>query len=118
MTDSEYKMLKKRAKDILETEEIRDSSNEDEDVGDQNLELQTVKKSDNTRKQMGVSDKPQFKRKRAKGPNPLSCKKKKSYGNPSMVSGKESKDSDNSVRSRNRTRKRSRKGKNVVETGS
>ncbi|KAK2645140.1 hypothetical protein Ddye_020335 [Dipteronia dyeriana] len=116
MTESEYKMLKKRAKGILETEEIRDSSNEDEDVGDQNLELQTVKKSDNARKQMGVKDKPQFKRKRAKGPNPLSCKKKKSHENPSMVSGKESKDGDNSVRSRNRTRKRSRKGKSLVET--
>ncbi|KAK1591523.1 hypothetical protein Q3G72_009060 [Acer saccharum] len=120
ITESEYKMLKKRAKGILETEEIRDSSNEgeDEDVGDQNLELQTVKKGDNARKQMGVKDKPQFKRKRAKGPNPLSCKKKKGHENPSMVSGKESKDGDNSVRSRNRTRKRSRKGKSLVEKGS
>ena len=66
MTKSKYKMLKKRAKGILETEEIRDSSNEDKDVGDQNLVLQTVKKSDNARKQMRVKDKPQFKRKRAK----------------------------------------------------
>ncbi|KAK1567191.1 hypothetical protein Q3G72_009198 [Acer saccharum] len=118
MMQSEYKMLKKRAKDILETKEIRDSSHEDEDVGDQKLELQTIKKSDNARKQMGVKDKPQFKRKRAKGPNPLSCKKKKSHDNPSMVSGKESKDGDNYVRSRIRTRKRSHKGKNLVETGS
>ncbi|TXG53841.1 hypothetical protein EZV62_019097 [Acer yangbiense] len=97
MTESEYKMMKKRAKGILETEEIRDSSNEDEDVGDQNLELHTVKKSNNARKHIGVKDKPQFKRKRAKGPNPLSCKKKKSHENPSLLFGKVSKDGNNSV---------------------
>ncbi|KAH7577114.1 hypothetical protein ACOSP7_002111 [Xanthoceras sorbifolium] len=118
MTESEYKMLKKRAKDILETEEIRELSNEDEDVGDQKLELQTVKRKDNTRKQMGVKDRPQFKRKKAKGPNPLSCKRKKSHENSNMGSGKESKDGDNTMRSRNRKRKRSRNGKNLVETGS
>uniref|UniRef100_M1TD96 Maternal effect embryo arrest 21 n=1 Tax=Dimocarpus longan TaxID=128017 RepID=M1TD96_9ROSI len=118
MTELEHKILKKRAKDILETDEMRDSLNEDENVGDQKLEMQTVKKKDNTRKQLGVKDGPQFKRKKAKGPNPLSCKKKTSRENPNMVSGKESKDGDNTMRSRSKKRKRSHKGKALAETSS
>lgn len=66
MTKSEYKILKKKAKNILAIEEIRDSSNENEDVEDQKLEMQTEKKKHDARKGLGVKDRPQFKRKKAK----------------------------------------------------
>ncbi|KAK9932322.1 hypothetical protein M0R45_019565 [Rubus argutus] len=110
MTDLEYKMLEKRAKNMLE----KDSSDEDVGCGDQNLQVQAVEKKRTARKELGVKDKVQFKRKKAKGPNPLSCKPKKSLKRPDLYSGKERKDEDASVRSTNK-RKRSRKGKRPVE---
>ncbi|KAK9925596.1 hypothetical protein M0R45_033915 [Rubus argutus] len=110
MTDLEYKMLEKRAKNMLE----KDSSDEDVGCGDQNLQVQAVEKKRTARKELGVKDKVQFKRKKAKGPNPLSCKPKKSLKRPDLYSGKERKDEDASVRS-TKKRKRSRKGKRPVE---
>lgn len=109
MNESEFKMLKKSTKNILET-----SSNKNEELENQKLEMQTDKKTHYARKGMGIKDRPQFKRKRAKAPNPLSCKKKKSHENSNMSSGKEGKDGNTSVRSRNRKRKRSRGAKNLA----
>lgn len=63
MTESERKMLSKRAKDVLENDEVQDS---DEDERDEMLGKQTAKMKDNKRKQLGVKDGPQFKRKKAK----------------------------------------------------
>lgn len=111
MTELEFKMLEK--KKILETEEIRESSNRYEE-----LETQTDKETHYARKGMGVKDRPQFKRKRAKAPNSLSCKKKKSHENLNTASGKEGKDGNTTVRSRNRKRKRSRGAKNLAVTES
>ncbi|KAH9791579.1 PIN domain-like family protein [Citrus sinensis] len=88
MTKSEFKKLKKSTKNILETKEIGDSSNKNEELENQKLEMQADKKTHYARKGMGVKDRPQFKRKRAKAPNPLSCKKKKNHENPSTSSGK------------------------------
>lgn len=113
MTELEFKMLKKSTKKILETEEIRESSNRYEE-----LETQTDKETHYARKGMGVKDRPQFKRKRAKAPNPLSCKKKKSHENLNTASGKDGKDGNTTVRSRNRKRKRSRGAKNLAVTES
>lgn len=62
MTDLEYKMLEKRAKNMLE----KDSSDEDVGCGDQNLQVQAVEKKRTARKELGVKDKVQFKRKKAK----------------------------------------------------
>lgn len=62
MTDLEYKMLEKRAKNMLE----KDSSDEDVGCEDQNLEVQAVEKKRTARKELGVKDKVQFKRKKAK----------------------------------------------------
>lgn len=62
MTDLEFKMLEKRAKNMLE----KDSSDEDVGSGDQNLEVQAVEKKRTARRDLGVKDKPQFKRKKAK----------------------------------------------------
>lgn len=69
MTESEYKMLKKRANNLLETEGTRNSSNENDDLEDQRLETQTVKQEHNTTKGLGMKDGPQFKRKKAKVKN-------------------------------------------------
>ncbi|KAL2935365.1 rRNA-processing protein UTP23-like protein [Bienertia sinuspersici] len=74
ITDSEHKLLQKRVKSILNAEELKDSTAEegtaDEELRGQILASRLHKKTD-------VKDKVQFKRKRAKGPNPLSCKPKK-----------------------------------------
>ncbi|GAY65066.1 hypothetical protein CUMW_238350 [Citrus unshiu] len=118
MTKSEFKKLKKSTKNILETKEIGDSSNKNEELENQKLEMQADKKTHYARKGMGVKDRPQFKRKRAKAPNPLSCKKKKNHENPSTSSGKEGKDGNATLRSGNRKRKRSRGAKNLAVTES
>lgn len=118
MTKSEFKKLKKSTKNILETKEIGDSSNKNEELENQKLEMQADKETHYARKGMGVKDRPQFKRKRAKAPNPLSCKKKKNHENPSTSSGKEGKDGNTTLRSRNRKRKRSRGAKNLAVTES
>lgn len=117
MNESEFKKLKKST-NILETKEIGDSSNKNEELENQKLEMQADKKTHYARKGMGVKDRPQFKRKRAKAPNPLSCKKKKSHENLSTSSGKEGKDGNTTLRSRNRKRKRSRGAKNLAVTES
>ncbi|KAL9391045.1 hypothetical protein Peur_014965 [Populus x canadensis] len=109
MTEKEVALLKKRTKDLVENWEIADSSDENGGPDDENLEMQPQKYS--SRKGMKVKDRPQFKRNKAKGPNPLSVQKKKSRQNTNSMSGKESKGGDETVRSRGRKRKRSRKGK-------
>ncbi|KAM0957465.1 hypothetical protein ACFX2A_026121 [Malus domestica] len=111
MTELEYKMLKKK-RNILNFHEKDDPSGEEDGSGDQNMEAQVVAKRDTARKGLGVKDKVQFKRKRAKGPNPLSCKKKK-MKNTDRHSAQR-KDGDVTLRSRKK-RSRSRKGKKTLE---
>ncbi|KAJ9558532.1 hypothetical protein OSB04_013146 [Centaurea solstitialis] len=74
MNELEFKMLVNKKKRSLATEEPGDSSVADEVLPDKIIE--DLKKNAAKRK-TDVKDKVQFKRKRAKGPNPLSCKKKK-----------------------------------------
>ncbi|KAM1078481.1 hypothetical protein TB2_025171 [Malus domestica] len=112
MTELEYKMLKKK-RNILNFHEKDDPSGEEDGSGDQNMEAQVVAKRDTARKGLGVKDKVQFKRKRAKGPNPLSCKKKK-MKNTDRHSAQDRKDGDATLRSRKK-RSRSRKGKKTLE---
>ncbi|KAJ6403171.1 hypothetical protein OIU84_015149, partial [Salix udensis] len=64
MTEKEAALLKKRTKDLVENWEIGDSSDENGDPEDENLEMQPKKYS--SRKGMTVKDRPQFKRKKAK----------------------------------------------------
>lgn len=113
MTDLELKMLNMKKTNRLAIKEARDLPDAHEDVGDKIPGTQTMKLS-NDRKRTAVKDTVQFKRKKAKGPNPLSCKKKKSYGNQNNVPQKESKDAEQTMRNRSRKRKRSRKSKNVI----
>lgn len=109
LTDLEQKMLQKRVKKILNSEEVKDASTVETGAGDQVAgdEVLVNKKRDGNR--MELKDKAQFKRKRAKGPNPLSCKKKKNPGSSNHKADKDDKSSDNAQRSRPRKRKRSRK---------
>lgn len=74
MTDLEYKMLKKK-KNVPNSLKINDPPGEEDGSGDQNMEAQAVAKRDTARIGLGVKDKVQFKRKRAKVlPNSfLSC---------------------------------------------
>ncbi|TKY57045.1 rRNA-processing protein UTP23-like [Spatholobus suberectus] len=118
MTEKEYHTFKDRVTNRLTGEEINNSITEimeNEDSGDQTINVQAVKKSITARNLMEIKDKPQFKRKRAKGPNPLSCKKKKSE-NQKIGPLKEMKGDDTVKRSRKR--KRSHKRKMPTETGS
>ncbi|XP_024639190.1 rRNA-processing protein UTP23 homolog [Medicago truncatula] len=118
MTDKEYQIFKDRAMKKLADGEA-DNSNaeivENNDLGDSIASAQAIKRSIISRNQNGVRDKPQFKRRKAKGPNPLSCKKKKSRENQNNPT-KETK-GDNTVK-RSRKRKRSRKGQKSTETES
>lgn len=65
MTDLEYEMLTKGTKNMSTTHQEKDRSDED-GFGDQNLEVQAVAKKHTARKGLGVKDKVQFKRKKAK----------------------------------------------------
>lgn len=117
MTKSEYKMLEKRTKKILTTDDEGDLSDKNEGSGDQSVRKEAVIRPRTGKREIGVKDRVQFKRKKAKGPNPLSCKKKKNHKNQNPVFGKGKKDGDNTVRSRSRKRKR-HEGKKEAETNS
>lgn len=117
MTEVELKMLKSKKKRVANGE-ARDSSETDED---HILEIQDPRTNVN-RNKVDKLDKPQFKRNKAKGPNPLSCKKKKKQGKTDTASEKmrsqiwsQEGDGDNSARNRSRKRKRSKKSKSSTE---
>lgn len=71
MNQLEFKMLLNKKRTSSATKESGDSSDADEVLP--HKIIQDLKRNAAKRK----TDKVQFKRKRAKGPNPLSCKKKK-----------------------------------------
>ncbi|XP_065856919.1 uncharacterized protein [Euphorbia lathyris] len=117
VTEREYKLLKQRTKSILQNEEPEHSSDENEDSRDQTSEMQPVKMNHRANKGMEIKDRIQFKRKRAKGPNPLSCKKKKKDDNPKSSSVEENNAGKDGVRIRSRgKRKRSRKGTEIAHS--
>lgn len=115
MTKLDYKMLQKRVGNKLIDKEADDSLGENEDSVGQNMGMPDLAKPQTAKKGMSVKDKVQFKRKKAKGPNPLSCKKKKDRGKPNVVSEKEKKHGENSIKSRSRKRKRTHGGKKLAE---
>ncbi|GAB2284064.1 hypothetical protein Dimus_018541 [Dionaea muscipula] len=115
MTELEHEMLKKRARDgfnaMKAEEQLRPEDAEngiDEDAESQILATQSNVKKVAGRKRLHMTDRPQFKRNRAKGPNPLSCLKKKKRPDPNAE--KVNVDSSEN-RSRGRKRKRSRRTK-------
>ncbi|KAL3532925.1 hypothetical protein ACH5RR_006446 [Cinchona calisaya] len=78
MTKLEYKLLNVKMENVA-SEEVKDSSDANEGKEDHTFGFQAMQT--NIRKKKGdLNDKVQFKRKRAKGPNPLSCLKKKQHG--------------------------------------
>ncbi|CAM8933920.1 unnamed protein product [Rhodiola kirilowii] len=122
MTKLEHKLLKKR----VDKDSVAGGATEGDLNGKEATEAfatserqQGNQKVNHRRKPLGVSDKPQFKRKKAKAPNPLSCKKKKNRAQENGATKKGDKDQgDSSKRSRSRNRKRSRKGKTAAEADS
>ncbi|XP_024029587.1 rRNA-processing protein UTP23 homolog [Morus notabilis] len=93
MSEREQNVLKERVKNIKE------------EIGDQNLSVQAFKNTPKGKNGMWVKDTVQFKRKKVKGPNPLSCKKKKNPLNKNPVPAKQ-KESGNDDAKRCRTRNR------------
>ncbi|KAK4285053.1 hypothetical protein QN277_001799 [Acacia crassicarpa] len=111
ITDIEHKMLKNRIQNSTNNEKAANSADEGKELEDQTKDVKAVKKNrSSARNQMGIKDRPQFKRKKAKGPNPLSCKKKK---NRNVGSLKENTEVD---KKRSRKRKRTRKGQQNTTT--
>ncbi|KAF7132088.1 hypothetical protein RHSIM_Rhsim09G0096800 [Rhododendron simsii] len=68
MSEAEYKML--RTKNTLEAEEAMKFTDANESEGDQNGGTQAMRKANDGGKRIGVKDKVQFKRKKAKGDSP------------------------------------------------
>ncbi|XP_021297963.1 rRNA-processing protein UTP23 homolog [Herrania umbratica] len=114
MTDKEYKALEKRTTSILSNVDTEDSSDE-EGLGHHSPGLLPHNTRNYAGKERDIKDRVRFKRKKAKGPNPLSVKKKKSHENPNLASGKEVKGDDGNAQSK-RKRKRSRRGKRLDGT--
>ncbi|GKV40867.1 hypothetical protein SLEP1_g48465 [Rubroshorea leprosula] len=113
MTEKDHKLLERKTGGLLENEDVAQSNDvEGLESHDPGLQAHNTRKR-STGKKLGVKDRVQFKRKKAKGPNPLSCKKKRSHENPNPSSIKESKEGDNIVR-RNRRRKRPRRDKSIA----
>lgn len=111
MTDAEKRMLEKQTARILASNIGEGTAEEDK------WETPRVV---NSRNGLGVKDKPQFKRNRAKGPNPLSCMKKKKVNDAKKPQSKPKAESKSGGQEQvkkgesggeKRTRKRSRKGK-------
>ncbi|ESQ52056.1 hypothetical protein EUTSA_v10017887mg [Eutrema salsugineum] len=116
MTDAEKRMLEKQTARILA------AKRGEETIEDEQWEAPRVV---NTGNGLGVKDRPQFKRNRAKGPNPLSCMKKKKANSavkPQSKSKAESKSGAQKEKiegesvTKKRTRKRSKKGKSGPES--
>ncbi|MED6109966.1 hypothetical protein PIB30_038582 [Stylosanthes scabra] len=121
MNDREYQILKSRVMNRLSGEEAENNITEimeNEDSRDETTNVEALKRSSTARKLIEIKDKPQFKRKRAKGPNPLSCKKKKSHEKQKVGTSKEMKQGDRSENAvkRSRKRKRSHKRQTAAET--
>ncbi|VVB02065.1 unnamed protein product [Arabis nemorensis] len=112
MTEREKKMLEKQTARIL-------ASNKEE--GTSEYEQWETPRVVSTRNGLGVMDRPQFKRKRAKGPNPLSCMKKKKESSSekarsiSKTETKSSAEKEKKEGTPKRRRKRSKKGKSGPE---
>ncbi|XP_047332755.1 rRNA-processing protein UTP23 homolog [Impatiens glandulifera] len=100
MSELEFKMLKK----------IEKGSDLDEHEEPQNIETEMLS---NVKGGKGIEakDKAQFKRKKPKGPNPLSCKKRKINEAPQSGPPRVNDDNKNMARSRSNKRKRSHKNK-------
>ncbi|PIA41021.1 hypothetical protein AQUCO_02300061v1 [Aquilegia coerulea] len=81
----ELKLLEKMGNKESAAEVTSDAGDTDDGLDDRAILQQSLTNRRSTRRSMGVVDKARFKRKIAKGPNPLSCKKKKTPGNPSSV---------------------------------
>lgn len=64
MTDSEQKLLQKRVKSILNAEELKDSSNAEEEIDEEDLRGQVI--ASREPRKTDAKDKVQFKRKKAK----------------------------------------------------
>ncbi|XP_031378682.1 rRNA-processing protein UTP23 homolog [Punica granatum] len=110
ISEEERKMLEKKTGVILASTKPK-HSDEEEDLAGQDGYKAVAEKTQAVKKGLGVKDKPQFKRKKAKGPNPLSCLKKKTHGNEKPTSEKEKEVNEGHTRSRGRKRKRLRKSK-------
>ncbi|KAH7692226.1 U3 small nucleolar RNA-associated protein 23 [Dioscorea alata] len=97
-----YKLHKKELKDELTLAKLNDDS-ANETSGSEHM-----RKTIAGGHALGVADKTKFKRKKAKGPNPLSCLKKKMKEASSNAINQDEKADSNSKRTR--IRKRNRKG--------
>ncbi|KAL1307804.1 hypothetical protein HN51_049701 [Arachis hypogaea] len=117
MDDREYQIFRSKVMNRLSGEEA-DEIMENKDSRDETIKVEALKRSSTARNPMEIKDKPQFKRKRAKGPNPLSCKKKKGRECQNVGTSKETKQGDRSENAvkRSRKRKRSQKRQTATET--
>ncbi|KAG9441130.1 hypothetical protein H6P81_016984 [Aristolochia fimbriata] len=110
VSESECKILNKKSGSNLSViQPVEDPSNASE------VMKQLVTNGKTKKKPLGVADKVQFKRKKAKGPNPLSVKKKSKACPP--VPQNQVGEAGNAVKKRNRKRK-SQKKSNVDENNS
>ncbi|KAH9310934.1 hypothetical protein KI387_025969, partial [Taxus chinensis] len=75
MNEREYKVLETREAKSIES--YSDGTRAHEMSGDESSKKVVLEDNNNCRKMLSVKERPRFKRKKAKGPNPLSCKKKK-----------------------------------------
>lgn len=112
MTEKEYKALEKKATSVSANADACDLSDE-EGLGYHNPGLQPHNTRNYSGKERDVKDRVRFKRKKAKGPNPLSVKKKKSGEDSNFASGRDVKGVGGNAQSK-RKRKRSGRGKSLV----
>lgn len=98
MNEIDYKKIWKRELKEKLTSDGADSTSMEDEFAKRNGRRST--------KTLGVKDKVRFKKKRAKGPNPLSCKKKKQNAGTSIKKNQDGVAGSVDKRKRNRKRKR------------
>lgn len=123
MTETERMHMMEREFKLLEAREARRAATEaditsaPEISGDEMPKKIESKVGSKSRNLLAVKDRPRFKRKKAKGPNPLSCKKKKTkVVYPSTTDNQESQ-ADKALGEKKRSRQRKRRHRKVDQSG-
>ncbi|MQL93549.1 hypothetical protein Taro_026191 [Colocasia esculenta] len=118
ISESEVQILRKRRlEDMLPDKAATGSAGAQENSGSE-VDLEWSTGLIPVRKRLDLMEKSKFKRKKAKGPNPLSCKKKKIKQNSSIICNQDGGSVESRKRKRNRKRKRTQQSSKLGQEDS
>uniref|UniRef100_A0A1D1YA84 rRNA-processing protein UTP23 n=1 Tax=Anthurium amnicola TaxID=1678845 RepID=A0A1D1YA84_9ARAE len=114
---SEFQMIKKRELKNSSPEQTVPGSAGARDIVRSDVGIEQTARLHTAKGRLDLMDKQKFKRKKAKGPNPLSCKKKRIKESSFITCNQDGGTRESTKRKRNRKRKRSQKVAKLGEEG-